>query len=371
MTELNLKLNKTVCVASPLGNRPDRIAAKSKRCRSIGITATILALTAITGCNKVNPIDDAPVIATPTNLHHTSKTAKLPRLRKEITAIYLGRYHTGANTNEQHIREQVRYYRTHRINTLIVGVWGNGCSMYQSEVTKKLLGQSSCPNYIQAQWLDWTIDEAKKQGMQVHAYFERGIKIDNSSPIYNLAVTRKWLVPGVDKTFPRMEQYVLDVEHPEVIALFEGIMAEFVQRYPSIDAVQWDDFLAYSTKLPSANRTAKLTKFSIDLYQTTKRANPRVSFDLCHLNPDWSKRTLSADWKRWKIDRAFVQLYSEPTFRQELAYAENSAGIAITDKQLHRLPALLKNPKIKGIFIFPLTGNPRTAAANLQLASVK
>lgn len=331
----------------------------------------MLALTAIAGCSKVNPIDDAPVIATPTNPHRTLKTAKLPRLRKEITAIYLGRYHTGANTNEQYIREQVREYRSHRINTLIVGVWGNGCSMYQSEVTKKLLGQSSCPNYIQAQWLDWTIDEAKKQGMQVHAYFERGIKIDNSSPIYNLALTRKWLVPGVDKTFPGMDQYVFDVEHPEVIALFQGIMTEFVQRYPSIDAVQWDDFLAYSVKLPGTNRTAKLTKFSIDLYQTTKRANPRVSFDLCHLNPDWSKRTLSADWKRWKVDRAFVQLYSEPTFRQELAYAENSAGIAITDKQLHRLPALLKNPKIKGIFIFPLTGNPRMAAANLQLASVK
>jgi uncharacterized lipoprotein YddW (UPF0748 family) len=139
--------------------------------------------------------------------------------------------------------------------------------------------------------------------MPVHAYFERGIKIDRNSHIYQLAVDRHWLVPGVDTTHPGLEQYALDVEHPEVIALFQGIMTEFVQTYPTINAVQWDDFLAYSVALPGANHTAKLTKFANDLYRVTKTANPAISFDLCHLNPDWSKRTLSADWKNWKLDR--------------------------------------------------------------------
>jgi hypothetical protein len=46
-----------------------------------------------------------------------------------------------------------------------------------------------------------------------------------------------------------------------------------------------------------------------------------------------------------------VQLYSESTFQQKLAYAENSAGIAIGDRQLHHLPAQLKNHKIKEIEI--------------------
>jgi uncharacterized lipoprotein YddW (UPF0748 family) len=348
-------------------DRLKQIVSRSKRYRSIAPIAALFVLTGVTGCSKKVSIDNSPAVATSNNFN----TTKLPVLRKNIMAIYFSRYLAGANNDEQSVRQQVRYYRTHGINTLIVGVWGNGCAMYQSRVTKKLLGQSSCPNTFQDHWLDWTIDEAKKQKMQVHAYFERGIKIDSSSPIYNLAATRKWLVPGVDRTFPRMDQYVFDVEHPEVITLFKGVMTEFVKRYPTIDAVQWDDFLAYSVKLPGTDRTAKLTKFSIDLVKSTKQANPSVSFDLCHLNPDWSKRTLSADWRQWRVDRAFVQLYSEPTFKQELAYAENSAGIAITDRQLHRLPALLKNPKIKGILIFSLSGNPKMAAANLRLASVK
>ena len=37
--------------------------------------------------------------------------------------------------------------------------------------------------------------------MQVHAYFEKGIKIDKNSPIFNLAITQKWIVPGIDKTY--------------------------------------------------------------------------------------------------------------------------------------------------------------------------
>jgi hypothetical protein len=49
-----------------------------------------------------------------------------------------------------------------------------------------------------------------------------------------------------------------------------------------------------------------------------------------------------------------VQLYSEPTFKQELAYSERSAGIAITDRQ----------------FIFPLAGNPQNAAENFRLKLV-
>ena len=344
-------------------DRLRQIASKPRWYRTIGIIAALLALAGATGCGDRTSANSPAVV-------EDFNPKQLPVLRKNILAIYFSRYLAGANDDEQSVRRQVRYYRKQGINTLIVGVWGNGCAMYHSEVTQRLLGRSSCASTFQDRWLDWTIDEAKKQKMQVHAYFERGIKIDNSSPMYNLAVERKWLVPGVDRTYPNMDQYVFDVEHPEVIALFQGVMTEFVKRYPTIDAVQWDDFLAYSVQLPGTNlsqRTAKLTKFSIDLVKSTKQANPSVSFDLCHLNPDWSKRTLAADWKQWGVDRAFVQLYSEPTFKRELAYAENSAGIAITDRQLHRLPALLKNPKIKGILIFSLSGKPQIAASNLRL----
>ena len=131
----------------------------------------------------------------------TPKKTQLPQTpweKKVIREIYLSRYQITNNADEQTIRERVRYYRSQGINTIIHGVWGNACTMYNSEVMQQTLGYKSCPNQFQDQWLSWLIDEAHKQGMEVHAYFEKGIKIDKNSSIFDLAISRKWIVPGVE-----------------------------------------------------------------------------------------------------------------------------------------------------------------------------
>ena len=265
------------------------------------------------------------------------------------------------------IRERVRYYRKQGMNTIIHGVWGNGCTMYKSDVMKKTFGYDSCPNQFQDQWLNWLIDEAHKQGMQVHAYFEKGIKLDENSPIFDIAVAKRWIVPGVDKTYAGIDHYVLDVEIPEVASFFRKISAEFVQKYPKIDAVQWDDYLGYHAGLPGkVDRTARLTNFVRQMRADIKKANPRVSFDICHHNPYWGKRYFAADWQNWDVDRVFIQTYNDANFQQELAYAEQYSGVALTEKQFNRLKDLTKNPKIKGILVFPFAGKPEEAAAQVQ-----
>jgi uncharacterized lipoprotein YddW (UPF0748 family) len=287
--------------------------------------------------------------------------------KKVIRGIYLSRYQVTNNADEQTIRARVRYYHDRGINTIIHGVWGNGCTMYESAVMQKTLGYESCPNQFQDRWLEWTIDEAHKQGMQVHAYFEKGIKIDKNSPIYDLAVTKKWLVPGIDRSYSKMDHYVLDIQIPEVATFFKQIVAEFVTKYPKIDAIQWDDYLGYNAELPGqVDRTAGLTLFVRETIAAMKTANPAVSFDICHHNPYWAKRYFAADWQKWQVDRVFIQAYNDTNFSQELDYAGNYAGVSITDAQLSRLPELVKNPKIKSILIFPLAGKPEETASNLK-----
>ncbi|MEX0271497.1 family 10 glycosylhydrolase [Leptolyngbyaceae cyanobacterium UHCC 1019] len=284
--------------------------------------------------------------------------------KKAIRGIYLSRYQVTNNASEQMIRDRVRYYRKQGMNTIIHGVWGNGCTMYNSQVMQQTFGYKSCPNQFQDQWLDWLIDEAHQQGMQVHAYFEKGIKIDKNSPIFDLAISKRWIVPGVDKTYAGIDHYVLDVEIPEVANLFKKISVEFVRKYPTIDAVQWDDYLGYHAALPGKiDRTARLTSFVRQLRSGIKQANPAVSFDLCHHNPYWGKRYFAADWQNWQIDRVFIQVYNDANFRQELEYAKNYAGVAISEKQLHRLKELVSNPKIKGVLVFPYAGKPEEAAS--------
>lgn len=290
-----------------------------------------------------------------------------PWERKVIRGIYLSRYQVTNNADEQTIRQRVRYYHSQGINTIIHGVWGNGCTMYNSEVMQRFLANKSCPNQFQEQWLDWLIDEAHKQGMQVHAYFEKGIKIDKNSPIYDLAIERKWIVPGVDKTYVGIDHYVLDVQNPEIANLFKNILVEFVQKYPKIDAVQWDDYLGYYAGLPGqVDRTAKLTSFLQQMITAMKQANSTVSFDICHHNPYWAKRYFAADWQKWNVDRVFIQAYNESNFESELNYAKRYDGIAITDRQLHRLKELVDNPAIKSILVFPLSGKPEETASSLN-----
>lgn len=312
------------------------------------------------------PTTKPPVPASPVTLKK-SLSPQTSWEKKEIRGIYLSRYQATNNANEQMIRERVRYYRAQGINTIIQGVWGNGCTMYNSEVMQQTWGYKSCPNQFQEQWLDWLIDEAHKQGMQVHAYFEKGIKLDKNSPIFDEAISKRWIVPGVDKTYAGVEHYVLDVEIPEVANLFKKISVEFVQKYPSIDAVQWDDYLGYHADLPGkVDRTTHLTNFVQQMRVDIKKANPTVSFDLCHHNPYWGKRYFAADWENWNVDRVFIQTYNDANFNQELGYAEKYAGVAISDQHLYRLKELVNNPKIKSVLVFPSSGKPEEAAASIK-----
>ena len=308
-----------------------------------------------------------PAIEPPAENQPNKPLPKTDWEKKQIRGIYLSRYQITNNASEQTIRDRVKYYKSQGINTIIHGVWGNACTMYQSEVMQQTLGYESCPNEFQTQWLDWLIDEAHKQGMEVHAYFEKGIKIDKNSPVFDYAIANKWIIPGVDRTYEGVEHYLLDVENPEVANFFRDILTEFVQKYPEIDAVQWDDYLGYHAELPGkVDRTASLTEFVQEMIKSMKQANPNVSFDLCHHNPYWAKRYFAADWKNWDVDRVFIQNYNEKNFDAELDYIKKYDGIAITDEQFHRLPEIIENKQIESVLVFALSGNPEQTAAKLK-----
>ena len=97
-----------------------------------------------------------------------------------------------------------------------------------------------------------------------------------------------------------------------------------------------------------------------------KQANSNVSFDICHHNPYWAKRYFAADWQKWNVDRVFIQVYNDANFQEELNYVKNSDGIAISEKQFHRLKELVDNPDVKSVLIFPGSGKPEETASSLN-----
>ncbi len=161
------------------------------------ILAIISPKSSSNGKSASLPAPDAIAVPTnPTTIKIESQSSPQPvksaqpatTVKKAIRGIYLSRYQVTNNATEQTIRQRVRYYHDRGINTIIHGVWGNGCTMYRSTVMQQMVGSPSCPNQFADRWLEWTIDEAHQQGMQVHAYFEKGIKIDKNSPIFDLAI---------------------------------------------------------------------------------------------------------------------------------------------------------------------------------------
>ncbi|MEL7334106.1 MAG: family 10 glycosylhydrolase [Cyanobacteria bacterium J06560_2] len=320
----------------------------------------------------VAPPPPPPPPAVPVEQAKVEPTLPAEWAAKSMRGIYLSRYQVTNRASEQTIRDRVRYYKSQGINTILHGVWGNGCTMYQSEVMNKNFGFSSCPNLFQDQWLDWMLDEAKKQDMQVHAYFEKGIKLDKNSPIFELATRKGWFVPGIDKTYPSVDHYILNVENPEVVTYFTEISAEFARKYPTIDAVQWDDYVGYHEELPGeADRTPQLTAFMLGLRSAVKTANPKISFDVCHHNPYWGKRYFDADWANWQVDRAFIQVYNDANFEVEMGYVQQHDGIAISDTQFNRLEALANNPEVKSVLLFPSSGKPEETAAKFRAVWAK
>ena len=153
------------------------------------------------------------------------------------------------------------------------------------------------------------------------------------------------------------------MENKAVAKYFRDISAEFVQRYPEIDAVQWDDYVGYHEALEGdADRTAQLTQFMREIRAAVKQANPAVSFDVCHHNPYWGKRYFDADWANWQVDRAFIQVYNDDNFAVELEYVEQYQGISISDAQFDRLETLANNPRVGSVLLFPVNGKPEETA---------
>jgi hypothetical protein len=60
---------------------------------------------------------------------------------KPMRGIYLSRYQATNNADEKTMRDRVRYYKSQGINTIIQGVWGNGCTMY-NRIIMQLSGTS-------------------------------------------------------------------------------------------------------------------------------------------------------------------------------------------------------------------------------------
>ncbi len=232
---------------------------------------------------------------------------------------------TGANTQKQEMINLLDKLKAANFNTIMLQVRGRGDLLYPSAIepwAKILTGTlGSNPGYDP---LAFTIQEAHKRGMEVHAWWV-AVKVygtgtpPNTSPrhivlkrpdLCKLYSNEWWL----DMGYPDSKTYLLNlaVEMIRNYAL-DGIHFDFL-RYPNPD---FDDAASYSLygtgQDKSTWRRNNISNFVYALYDSVQRIRPQMKVgtapigiyrDLSTCNSGWDAYTqVFQDSRRWMLAR--------------------------------------------------------------------
>jgi len=181
------------------------------------------------------------------------------------------------------------------LNSVFVGTWYMGGTLYPSEVVEGVGGPRQLPEFLGRDPLREAIDIAHRYGLEVVAWMEYGLMIhysggdtSNSGPI--VARHPDW--EALDK---KGRHYVwseggyfhwLDPAHPDVAQFMEDLFGELVAKYPDLDGVEMDRIRYPSTEF-SYSSTAR-TRYM----RETGGSDPIAIVESSH--PEW------AQWVAWR-----------------------------------------------------------------------
>ncbi len=200
-----------------------------------------------------------------------------------------------ALNSRENIKKVVDQSKAAGLNHLFVVVWNKGVTIYPSKVLKKYIGVKQDDHYPGRDPLQEMIEEAHKQGMKVHAWFEFGFSYgykDTSSSWFKRYP--EWL--GRNDKGELLQKngfYWWNALHPGPQRLMHELVLEVVKQY-DVDGVQGDD------RLPAMPAEGGFDAYTAALYRTEKQLG--LPFD----NP---KDEVFLQWKADKLSLFCKSLY--------------------------------------------------------------
>jgi uncharacterized lipoprotein YddW (UPF0748 family) len=243
--------------------------------------------------------------------------------------------------SEKNIKEAVTLCKQKGLNNIYVVVWNGGVTMYPSKVVESYIGIQQHPVYKGFDPIKTIVDEAHKQGLKVHAWFEFGFSYAYKD------TTQQW-----SKKYPHWVGrnskgellnkngfYWWSAMHPEVQTFMKKLVLEVVTTY-DVDGVQGDDRLpampaegGYDSatlalyKQQTGNnapgdykdsawlqwKADQLSAFGKSLYNDVKKTKPNCIVSWAPSIYPWSKEQYLQDWPAWLnggyADYIMPQLY--------------------------------------------------------------
>ncbi len=241
------------------------------------------------------------------------------------------------------IKEVVSRCKAIGLDNIYVVVWNRGHTLYPSQVMEDEFGTKVAPRFSKFDMLQTLIEEAHKEGLKVHAWFEFGFSSSYQEEDGGHILRKKpdWKAIDVDGNLVSKNGFQwINAFDPEVQNFLLSLIVEVVKNY-DIDGVQGDDRLpanpstaGYDTytvseykkehngKSPPKDyrdsdwihwRANRLNLFAEKVYKTVKSIEPEVLVTMAPSIFPWSKEEYLQDWPTWVkngwVDQIIPQVY--------------------------------------------------------------
>jgi len=263
------------------------------------------------------------------------------------------------------IKACVATCKQYHINNIFMCVWNKGQTLYPSDLMEKETGVRQMPDFAGRDPLKEMIEEAHKENIKVHAWFEYGFASGNGQAGPLLTANPEWAsADNAGNALVKNNFHWMNPFMPEVQQFMISLVKEVVQNY-DIDGIQGDDRMPalpveggyddYTKQLyrsetgndpPVSNtneawvnwRCDKLTQFQATLYKEVKQLKSSVIVSCAPSIYPWGKQNYLQDWPTWLsngyADYIVTQVYSTnlPYYHRTVAQQASAVKSALRDK---------------------------------------
>ena len=266
-----------------------------------------------------------------------------------VRGVWLTNVASDALYSKENIQNAVKYCDELGLNTIFVVTWNKAMTTYRSQLMKDLTGVELDPELDPQQTgrdpLREVIDEAKKYGIKVFAWFEFGFSSSyQEDGGILLTLKPEWSSLNVRGKLTTKNGFEwMNALDPEVQDFMLSLVLEVVNNY-EVDGIQGDDRLpampsegGYNPEVMEAYamdnfgtlppeyskdfnwiqwRSEKLNEFMKQLYKEVKRTDPACIISMSPSIFPWSKEEYLQDWPTW-VNFGYVDMVCPQVYRKD------------------------------------------------------
>ncbi|MBK9291853.1 MAG: family 10 glycosylhydrolase [Bacteroidetes bacterium] len=269
-----------------------------------------------------------------------------------VRGVWLTNVASDALYTPENVRQAVQKCHELGLNTIFVVTWNKAMTMYRSQVMKELTGYEIDPQLdpegIGRDPLQEVIDEARKYGIKVIAWFEFGFS-SSYGENGGILLQKKphWASLDAQGRLTTKNGFEwMNALDPEVQDFMLSLVLEVVKNY-EVDGIQGDDRLPampseggynpavieaykadnFGQEPPAYHkdfnwvqwRAEILNRFAERLYKEVKAIRPECIVSMSPSIFPWSKEEYLQDWPTW-VNFGWVDMVVPQVYRKDSAF---------------------------------------------------